>query len=35
MALVDLVELEVQGKRFMRMWEMGQPESDGEGLLMR
>ena len=34
-ALVDLVELVVQGKRFVRTWEMGQPESDGEELPMR
>ena len=34
-ALVDLMELVVQGKRFMRTHEMGQPESDGEELLMR
>ena len=34
-ALVDLVELVVQGKCFMRTWEMGQPESDGEELPMR
>ena len=35
MALVDLVELVVQGKCFMRMREMGRPESDGEELPMR
>ena len=35
MALVDLVELVVQGKRFVRMREMGRPESDGEELLTR
>ena len=35
MALVDLVELVVQGKHFVRMREMGQPESDGEELLTR
>ena len=29
-ALVDLVELVVQGKRYVRMWEMGQLESDRE-----
>ena len=34
-ALVDLVELVVQGKHFMRTCEMGQPESDGEELLTR
>ena len=34
-ALVDLVELVVQGKRFMRTREMGRPESDGEELLTR
>ena len=34
-ALVDLVELVVQGKRFMRTHEMSQPESDGEELLTR
>ena len=34
-ALVDLVELVVQGKRFMRTREMGQPESDGEELPTR
>ena len=33
MALVDLVML--QGKRFVRMQEMGWPESDGEELPMR
>ena len=35
MALVDLVELVVQGKIFVRMWEMGQLESDREELLTR
>ena len=35
MALVDLVELVVQGKKFVRTWEMGQLESNGEELLMR
>ena len=35
MALVDLVELVVQGKRFVRTCEMGQPESDGEELPTR
>ena len=35
MALVDLVELVVQGKRFMRTHKMGWPESDGEELPMR
>ena len=35
MALVDLVELVVQGKRFVRMREMGQPESDREELPTR
>ena len=34
-ALVDLVELVVQGKHFMRTREMGQRESDGEELPMR
>ena len=34
-ALVDLVELVVQGKRYVRMWEMGWPENDKEELLMR
>ena len=34
-ALVDLVELVVQGKRFVRTREMGQPESDGEELLTK
>ena len=34
-ALVDLVELVVQGKRFVRTREMGQLESGGEELLMR
>ena len=34
-ALVDLVELAVQGKRFVRTREMGQPESDGEELPAR
>ena len=34
-ALVDLVELVIQGKRFMRMQEMGWPESDREELLTR
>ena len=34
-ALVDLVELVVQGKRFVRTLEMGQPESDGEELPTR
>ena len=34
-ALVDLVELVVQGKRFVRTCEMGRPESDGEELLTR
>ena len=34
-ALVDLVELVVQGKCFVRMCEMGQPESDGEELPAR
>ena len=34
-ALVDLVELVVQGKRFVRMQEMGQLESNGEELLTR
>ena len=33
MALVDLVELMVQGKRYVRTQEMGQPESDEEELL--
>ena len=35
MALVDLVELVVQGKRFVRTREMCRPESDGEELPMR
>ena len=35
MALVDLVELVVQGKHFVRTREMGRPESDGEELLAR
>ena len=35
MALVDLVELVVQGKHFVRTREMGQPESDGEELPTR
>ena len=35
MALVDLVELVVQGKRFVRTCEMGWPESDGEELPTR
>ena len=35
MALVDLVEPVAQGKHFMRMQEMGRPESDGEELLTR
>ena len=34
-ALVDLVELVVQGKRFVRTCEMGQLESDGEELPTR
>ena len=34
-ALVDLVELVVQGKRYVRTWEMSQPESDGEELPTR
>ena len=34
-ALVDLVELVVQGKRFMRTREMGRLESDGEELPAR
>ena len=34
-ALVDLVELVIQGKRFVRTREMCQPESDGEELLTR
>ena len=34
-ALVDLVELVVQGKHFVRTREMGQPESDGEELPTR
>ena len=34
-ALVDLVELVVQGKRFVRTREMGRPESDGEELPTR
>ena len=34
-ALVDLVELVIQGKHFMRMREMGRPESDGEELPTR
>ena len=32
MALVNLVELVVQGKHFVRMCKMGRPESDGEEL---
>ena len=35
MALVDLVELVVQGKRFVRTREMGRLESDGEELPTR
>ena len=35
MALVDLVELVVQGKHFMRTREMGQPESNREELPTR
>ena len=35
MALVDLVELVVQGKRYVRTREMGRPESDREELPMR
>ena len=35
MALIDLVELVVHGKRFVRMREMGRLESDGEELPMR
>ena len=35
MALIDLVELVVHGKRFVRMREMGRPESDGEELPTR
>ena len=35
MALVDLVELVVQGKCFVRTCEMGRPESDGEELPTR
>ena len=35
MALVDLVELVVQGKHFVRTCEMGRPESDGEELPAR
>ena len=35
MALVDLVELVVQGKHFVRTREMGRPESDGEELPTR
>ena len=35
MALVDLVELVVQGKRYVRTWEMGQLESDREELPTR
>ena len=35
MALVDLVELVVQGKRYARTREMGWPESEGEELPMR
>ena len=35
MALVDLVELVVQGKCFMRTREMGQPESNREELPTR
>ena len=34
-ALVDLVELVVQGKHFVRTHEMGQPESNGEELPAR
>ena len=34
-ALVGLVELVVQGKRYVRMREMGWPESDGEKLPTR
>ena len=34
-APVDLVELVVQGKRYVRTREMGQPESDGEELPTR
>ena len=34
-ALVDLVELVIQGKRFVRTCEMGRPESDGEELPTR
>ena len=34
-ALIDLVELVVQGKHFMRTCEMGWPESDGEELPTR
>ena len=34
-ALVDLVELVIQGKRFVRTREMGRPESDGEELPVR
>ena len=34
-ALVDLVELVIQGKRFVRTCEMGQPESNGEELPAR
>ena len=34
-ALVDLVELVVQGKRFVRTWEMGWLESNGEELPMK
>ena len=34
-ALVDLVELVVEGKRYVRTWEMGQPESGEEELPMR
>ena len=34
-ALVDLVELVVQGKRFVRTHEMGRPESDREELPAR
>ena len=35
MALVDLVELVVQGKRFVRTREIGRPESNGEELPTR
>ena len=34
-ALVDLVKLVVQGKRFVRTREMGRPESDREELLTK